>query len=118
MAEQLCELKKKGGGGGSTSITVYSDTANKTITSNYLFLVRGLFLSCSLRRPMVNVAPKIAFYVKQGNTYTQVSESKDPTYNGATFNATSSIYGDIYVRKSEGSDFTTNLFNLTYAEPS
>ena len=104
-------------GGGTVNFEeryVYSNSF--ALNSTYKYVATGYFVCAVVRRDAaLQVAPYICFYVKNGDTYTPITNTQLITQGANTYcRATSIVKGDIYVRLTSGTSHTPGIFDVEY----
>ena len=109
---------KTGGGGGDYALKHYTTNITFNDNSTYHSIANGRFVSCTFTRSNVSTAPVLQFFLKdsQGN-YNPISLNQQ-TVTGNNSIGTSETgeltKGNIYVKKSSGSTFTTTSMDVRY----
>ena len=100
---------------GSEEYSFEEYTQNITLNStDYVYLTTGFFLNCVITRTSVSSAPVVTLYAKVGGEYIPVSANTATVNGTVTIMPTDFKYGEIYIKKQSGSNFTSTAFKLRY----
>lgn len=102
--------------GGSDFSSGHYTSSSFVLSNTYKFVATGYFVCAVVRRDQaLQVAPYICFYVKNGDTYTPITNTQLIAQGANTYcRATSIEKGDIYVRLTSGSAHTPGIFDVEY----
>lgn len=105
---------------GGTDLKFGTYTTKPALTSSYTYIATGGFVRLLIGRGGVSSAPSVQVYCKQGSTYVAVSASTSVPDSGGTgyitieANSADVLMGELYIRRTAGSNFTPTTFNFKY----